>query len=405
MDGKKFQSVMINKRSYNHLGNVNAVITDRRFWNATTLKYEAGVEMKNDYYPFGMEMPLRQSGSNDYRYGYNGMEVDNEVSGNGNSYTTEFRQYSLSRNRFSSDTFSSRSKIKVGNPRLGRWKSLDPLMAQFPWQSPYCAFDNNPIFYKDPTGQAAEESDGWIGKKDANGDVNYTFDKDITTPEQAKKAGYDYFIEGGENGTIRENASIGDGPIGDVYIDNKGNASYISQGVTVTPNKQSPSTDQSTTSTSSASLDNPWNKSGDNQSSGGIDFWSTTAGLINSYTSPKADFIIGAAENKIGQILLDRGKYGGLHPETIIRTPVANISVSTKLLQNTGTALKWGGRAFGAFGLVGTYAQWQTGTIGNTEAALDATFGAIGFLPGYGWAVSGAYFLIVKPLYNYSTKP
>jgi RHS repeat-associated protein len=137
MDGKKFQSVMINKRSYNHLGNVNAVITDRRFWNATTFKHEAGVEAKNDYYPFGMAMPTRQSPL-DYRYGYNGMEVDNEVSGNGNSYTTEFRQY---------------------DPRLGRWKSLDPLMAQFPWQSPYCAFDNNPVFYNDPLGLAAEGGD------------------------------------------------------------------------------------------------------------------------------------------------------------------------------------------------------------------------------------------------------
>jgi RHS repeat-associated protein len=73
-----------------------------------------------------------------YRFGYNGMEVDNEVSGNGNSYSTEFRQY---------------------DPRLGRWKSLDPLMAQFPWQSPYCAFDNNPVFYNDPLGLAAEGGD------------------------------------------------------------------------------------------------------------------------------------------------------------------------------------------------------------------------------------------------------
>ena len=115
----------------NHLGNVNAVITDRRYWNTTTLKHEAGVEMKNDYYPFGMEMPLRQSGSNDYRYGYNGMELDNEVSGNGNSYTTEFRQY---------------------DPRLGRWKSLDPLMMKYPSMSPYVAFNNNPVFFVDPLG-------------------------------------------------------------------------------------------------------------------------------------------------------------------------------------------------------------------------------------------------------------
>jgi RHS repeat-associated protein len=66
------------------------------------------------------------------------MEADNEVSGTGNSYTTEFRQY---------------------DPRLGHWKSLDPLIAQFPWQSPYCAFDNNPIFYTDPFGLAAEGGD------------------------------------------------------------------------------------------------------------------------------------------------------------------------------------------------------------------------------------------------------
>jgi RHS repeat-associated protein len=121
----------------NHLGNVNAVITDRRFWNTNTLKFEAGVESINDYYPFGMAMKERQLNPV-YRYGYNGMEVDNEVFGNGNSYTTEFRQY---------------------DPRLGRWKSLDPLMAQFPWQSPYCAFDNNPVFYTDPLGLAANGGD------------------------------------------------------------------------------------------------------------------------------------------------------------------------------------------------------------------------------------------------------
>jgi hypothetical protein len=146
-------------------------------------------------------------------------------------------------------------------------------------------------------------------------------------------------------------------------------------------------------------------RNGGIQSSRSANFWSTTTALINSFTSPKADLIGGATENKIGQILLDRAKYGKLHPETVIRTPVRNINISTKLLQNSGTALKWGGRAFGAVGLVGTYAQWQTGAIGNTEAALDATFGAIGFFPGYGWAVSGTYFLIAKPLYNYSPKP
>lgn len=66
------------------------------------------------------------------------MEQDNEVSGNGNSYTTEFRQY---------------------DPRLGRWKSLDPLMKMFPTMSPYNAFANNPIYYTDPYGLAPTNGD------------------------------------------------------------------------------------------------------------------------------------------------------------------------------------------------------------------------------------------------------
>jgi RHS repeat-associated protein len=79
-------------------------------------------------------MPQRNTESTDYRYAYNGMEQDNEIKGGGNSYTTEFRQY---------------------DPRLGRWLSLDPLMHQFPWMSPYVGFDNNPIYYIDPFGLAS----------------------------------------------------------------------------------------------------------------------------------------------------------------------------------------------------------------------------------------------------------
>jgi len=61
------------------------------------------------------------------------MEKDKEMKGEGNSYTTEFRQY---------------------DPRLGRWLSLDPLMMMFPDMSPYVAFDNNPVVFTDPYGLA-----------------------------------------------------------------------------------------------------------------------------------------------------------------------------------------------------------------------------------------------------------
>lgn len=81
----------------------------------------------------------------DYRFGYQGSEKDNEVSGDGNSYTTEFRQL---------------------DPRLGRWFSVDPVFQ--PWQSPYTSMDNNPIGLNDPMGLRA--GDELVGQwKSENG--------------------------------------------------------------------------------------------------------------------------------------------------------------------------------------------------------------------------------------------
>jgi RHS repeat-associated protein len=118
----------------NHLGNVLATINDRKLYNELDGNHESVTKSFSDYYAFGMLMPNRQGG-NHGRYLFNGMEHDGEVSGTGNSYTTEFRQY---------------------DARLAKWKSLDPLMHMFPEMSPYVAFDNNPVYFTDPLGLAAE---------------------------------------------------------------------------------------------------------------------------------------------------------------------------------------------------------------------------------------------------------
>ena len=97
-------------------------------------------------------MPERSVGSANYRYAFNGMEKDDEVKGNGNSYTTTFRQY---------------------DPRLGRWKSLDPLMSKYPQMSPYVAFNNNPIYFIDPDGLEGED---WV-KGGTSADGKKTYDK------------------------------------------------------------------------------------------------------------------------------------------------------------------------------------------------------------------------------------
>jgi RHS repeat-associated protein len=68
-----------------------------------------------------------------YGYGFNGQERDNEWKGDGNSYTTYWRQY---------------------DPRLGRWLSIDPLTSNFSWQSPYVGMDNSPIYLSDPNGDS-----------------------------------------------------------------------------------------------------------------------------------------------------------------------------------------------------------------------------------------------------------
>ncbi len=71
----------------------------------------------------------------DYRFGFNGMEKDDEVYNSvGSSYDFGARMYSS---------------------RLGRWNSVDPLAhdARQVDKSPYASMWNNPIIYKDPDGK------------------------------------------------------------------------------------------------------------------------------------------------------------------------------------------------------------------------------------------------------------
>ena len=136
------------------------------------------------------------------------MEKDPEMKGDGNSYTTEFRQY---------------------DPRLGRWLSLDPMMQMFPSISPYVAFDNNPIMFNDPTGL---KSEGWGGRTDANGKTNYIFDENITADNyKTINGGYDSYMEGSEDGMIHENSTIDNGPKGTVLVFNDGKAIYFTPGL------------------------------------------------------------------------------------------------------------------------------------------------------------------------------
>ena len=78
-----------------------------------------------------MLQPGRNAGSEDYRYGFNGKEKDDEISGSGNSYDYGFRIY---------------------NPRLGRFLSVDPLFKSYPWYTPYQFAGNMPVWAIDLDG-------------------------------------------------------------------------------------------------------------------------------------------------------------------------------------------------------------------------------------------------------------
>ena len=85
----------------------------------------------NDYYPFGMLVPMRNYSSPEYRYGFNGMEKDNNIKGNNNSYDFGARML---------------------DPRVGRWLSTDGYEMKYPSYSTYTSSLNNPLFFIDPDG-------------------------------------------------------------------------------------------------------------------------------------------------------------------------------------------------------------------------------------------------------------
>jgi len=100
---------------------------------------KAGAPKKGiDYYAFGSQMPGRNYSTPSYRYGFNGMEKDDEIKGiSGSSYDFGARIY---------------------DSRLGRWLAIDPLYKKYPFASPYGFALDNPILFKDYDGKDIEIS-------------------------------------------------------------------------------------------------------------------------------------------------------------------------------------------------------------------------------------------------------
>jgi RHS repeat-associated protein len=117
------------------------------------------------------------------------MECDPEIKGEGNSYTTEFRQY---------------------DPRIGRWLSIDPKMNKYPHFSPYIAMDNNPIYLTDIKGDDAVvgirgnkitiSAQIYLWGSGATKEVAEQMQKDIMNAWGAKKDGNKWTYKDPESG-------------------------------------------------------------------------------------------------------------------------------------------------------------------------------------------------------------
>ena len=98
-------------------------------------------------------MPGRIYNLGGYRYGFNGKENDSEVKGDGNQQDYGMRVY---------------------DPRVGKFLSVDPLTNKFPWYTPYQFSGNNPINYIDLDGAEPKKKEPNYGKSVMIGLVNTT---------------------------------------------------------------------------------------------------------------------------------------------------------------------------------------------------------------------------------------
>lgn len=149
-----------------HLGNVRLSYKDVN--NDNQIDGENEIVLVKAYYPFGLEhqggynMTSADANTVASKFKYNGTEL--EESFGINLYEMPFRQY---------------------DPAIARWTSIDPV-THFS-MSPYTGFDNNPVYWSDPSGANGEdydndydERDDWIYNRKTK---KYEYDEDVTSED------------------------------------------------------------------------------------------------------------------------------------------------------------------------------------------------------------------------------
>ncbi len=102
-----------------HLGNIRATLSDQRQADGS-----ATLRSASNYYPFGLPHENNGYTGSAYRFGFQGQEKDDEISGQSGSHLSY--------------------KYRIHDARIGRFLSVDPLAKKYPFYSPY-AFSGNRV--------------------------------------------------------------------------------------------------------------------------------------------------------------------------------------------------------------------------------------------------------------------
>jgi RHS repeat-associated protein len=146
--------------------------------------------------PFGMQMPGRNASTGEYRYGFQGQETDDEITGSESHVSFTYRCY---------------------DARLGRFLSLDPLAPKYPHYSPY-AFSGNRVIdrieleglepTKPPMGQ--QGTDWRVASKGGATSQHNRFPNGVKPTDKGKAFectdcdGFTYYYQYPRNRTISE---------------------------------------------------------------------------------------------------------------------------------------------------------------------------------------------------------
>ncbi|CAM1351042.1 DUF6443 domain-containing protein [Tenacibaculum halocynthiae] len=156
-----------------HLGNVRLSYTDVN--NNGTISTSEIIE-ENNYYPFGLK-----------HKGYNGVYIPNgNIIAQKYKYNGKEFEESLGYNMYEMD-------MRSYDPALARWVVQDPVIHH--GLSPYNAFDNNPIYYADPSGADSDAAGFGLGRTRGENWIIYNFG--MSAEDLAKAEGgnqpYDWY--------------------------------------------------------------------------------------------------------------------------------------------------------------------------------------------------------------------